>query len=86
MGEEDVEILAFAEKNFDSQIWDESVRFEGRCLIGCEGRKMSRTKNLLVALRWTDYHREGAEHVSNLLKRREGSGVLMLPTNPPKEG
>lgn len=84
MGDEDLELLTFAEKNTNEREWELLTYYEGNCLIGCTTRKLLKTRNMLTALAWADYHREGAEHVGNLLKRREGSGVIMLPTNPPK--
>ena len=77
MGDEDIEVLAFAEKNSDPQTWDLSIRFEGKCLIGCKSRKMLRTKNLIKAMEWADYHTSGPEHVGNLLKNQQGSGVIV---------
>lgn len=69
MGDEDIEILAFAEKNSDDLQWDLSIRFEGNCKIGCEGRKMLRTKNLVTALNWAEWHREGFEHIEAVLTK-----------------
>lgn len=84
MGDDDIQVLAFAEKNSDEQIWDLSIRFEGNCLIGCISRKMSRTKNMVKAMEWVDYHTTGPEHVEHLLRRRRRIDDIMLPTNPPK--
>lgn len=78
MGDDDIQVLAFAEKNSDEQIWDLSIRFEGNCLIGCNGRKMLRTKNLVKAMEWVDYHSSGPEHVGNLLQR-SGGDISKMP-------
>jgi hypothetical protein len=69
MGDDDIEIRAFAEKNPNQGDWDQAIRFEGDCLIGCKGRKMLNTKNLVTALNWVDYHRSGLEHIAAHLKR-----------------
>lgn len=93
MGEEDILLELLAEKSADHMAWDQPVKFKGTCQIGCKGRKMLTTKNMLAALNWVEYHREGAEHVGNLLalaattdrdKLPEVSGSIMLPTDPPK--
>lgn len=76
MGDEDIEVRAFAEQNLNPGNWDSAVRFEGECLIGCKGRKMLRTKNLLKAIDWAAFHRGGQEHQELLVKRREdGTGA-----------
>jgi hypothetical protein len=71
MGEDDVEVLGFAERNPDPNAWDMPISYKGNCRIGCKSRAMLGTRNLLTALRWADYHREGSEHVEKMLKRRE---------------
>lgn len=76
MNDDDIEVRAFAEKNTNPGDWDMAVRFEGECLIGCTTRKMLRTKNMLAALRWADYHKHGKEHIKLLLERRSnGAGA-----------
>jgi hypothetical protein len=78
MGEEDVTLEALAEiAGANNRAWHTAVEFRGRCLIGCKSRKMLNTKNLLAALRWVDYHREGVEHVGNLLEKQQGSGQIV---------
>jgi hypothetical protein len=78
MGEDDIEILAFAEKNADEKVWELRVTFEGNCLIGCTGRKMLNTKNMVKAMEWADYHSTGPEHIHNLLKR-SGGDISKMP-------
>lgn len=75
MGDDDIELLAFAEKDSNPLEWAELTYFEGNCLIGCEGRRLLKTRNLLAALRWADYHRSGKEHIKLLLGRKNGAGA-----------
>jgi hypothetical protein len=70
MGDEDIEIRAFAEKNPNPGDWDQAIRFEGECKIGCKGRKMLSTKNLVTALNWVDFHRSGLEHMTTVLSKQ----------------
>ena len=72
MGEEDILLELLAEKSSDHMAWDQPVKFAGKCLLGCEGRRLSTTKNMVTALFWVEYHREGPEHVAALLKRSGG--------------
>jgi hypothetical protein len=72
MNEDDLEVLAFAEKDANPNSWNMPIHYEGNCLIGCKGRKLLRTRNLFAVGNWIEYHREGAEHVGNLLKRSGG--------------
>jgi hypothetical protein len=78
MNEDDIQILAFAEKNADPNSWNMPIFYEGNCLIGCKGRKLSRTRNLFAAGSWVEYHRESPEHISLLLSR-SGGDIEKLP-------
>lgn len=78
MNEDDIKVVALAEKNTDEKEWNLIIKFSGHCLVGCRGRKLLTTDNMLKALDWADYHREGAEHVGHLL-RRSGGDISKLP-------
>ena len=78
MGDEDIKVLALAEKNTDPNQWNLIIKFTGHCMIGCKGRKLLTTDNVLTALRWADYHREGVEHVGHLL-RKAGGDLSKMP-------
>lgn len=69
MGDEDIALELFAEKNADPRAWDQPVKIRGRCKIGCKGRGMLDTTNLVTALNWVEYHREGFEHINTMLER-----------------
>lgn len=77
MDDDDIQLLAFAEKVADPNDWQMPITYKGACLIGCRTRKMPNTKNLVKAFGWIDYHREGSEHVGNLLKNQQGSGAIV---------
>lgn len=76
MDKDDIKLLALAEKNADPNSWSLIIKFSGHCLIGCKGRKLLTTDNLVKAAEWVDYHREGPEHIAKLLENRMGSGQL----------
>lgn len=71
MGDEDISLEAFAEQQPDNNgnIWLLPVKFKGKCNIGCEGRKLRDTTNVVTALNWVEYHREGFEHIEAVLTK-----------------
>lgn len=86
MGDDDIEVTAFAEKNADANDWKLVVHFEGNCLLGCGSRKMLRTRNLAKAMDWVDDHTVSPEHVARLLRHRAGHGVIKTPGFDGPEG
>lgn len=79
MGDDDIKLELFAEKDADPNSWDQPVTIKGTCLWGCKTRKMLNTKNLVKALGWIDYHRDGPEHVAEMLRRSAAGDFDNLP-------
>lgn len=82
MGDQDIEILAFAEKDANPNSWNLDIEFDGNCKIGCNGTRMLRTKNLVVALAWLDHHRQSTEHQSRVQSNRMAPVEVKLPGVP----
>lgn len=70
MGDQDIQILAFAEKDANPNSWNLDIEFDGNCKIGCVGTRMLRTKNLVAALAWAEHHRKSSEHQARLEANR----------------
>ena len=82
MGEDDIKVLALAEKNSDEHQWNLIIKFSGHCMLGCKSRQMLTTDNLLKAIEWVDYHRRGSEHTSNFLQKQIENGVVNVDLTP----
>ena len=79
MGDDDIALLAFAEKNSSETEWELQVTFKGDCLLGCKTRKMLNTKNMVKALDWVEYHRNGPEHVAAVFEKVGRTPLGALP-------
>lgn len=86
MGEEDISLELYAEKDADPNSWDLNVKVRGSCKIGCVGHRMLDTRNLVAANNWVNYHRQSEEHRARMIASRMAPILPEGVSGTPLEG